>query len=300
MIFDMVKLVCNCIPILLVCSWHVFSLSGNPRPLQESTGRSANELTVGSILQKTSEYCLRLENAALDFVCLEEVREKIDLSRDIVQTMSSPQNRSYSSGRFVIPDRWVENEYLFDYQFIRRRGKIKEQRTLLKENGRPKREPNAQPKTQVFHFENVLFGPIWLLKKEYQKHYEYKIVDKEAVNGQDTIVLLAESRAPFRTRIHSGKIWLRARDLGVLKIEWKPESIGNYETIERRAESYGADPQIISISEYAFEKNGIYFPSRDYTEEAYITKKGKKFVRSKTTIVYSDYKFFTVESEVIY
>ncbi len=38
----------------------------------------------------------------------------------------------------------------------------------------------------------------------------------------------------------------------------------------------------------------------DTTEEAYLLKNGKKFVRSLTTILYKDYRFFTVELEVNY
>jgi len=280
--------------------WGFLLLSGEHLLIQQKTGHNDDEPKISLILKKTSEYCRRLENAALDFVCLEEIHEKIDLSRDFVSQLSTSPERIYHSERVIMPDRWVENRYLYDFQFTRRDNKVKEQRILLQENGRKKNEPNAELRTQVFHFENILFGPIWLLKKEYQKFYEYNIIKEELLNGLRTIVILAESKEPFETKIHSGKIWLSVDNFGILKIEWKPQSFGNYQTIEKRAERYRAQPAIKSISEYGFEKNGIYFPSRDYTEEAYVTKKGKKFIRSKTAVTYSNYKFFTVETEVIY
>jgi hypothetical protein len=60
------------------------------------------------------------------------------------------------------------------------------------------------------------------------------------------------------------------------------------------------EPQITSFSEYGFEKNGLRFPSRDQTEEAYLKKDGKKYIRAETAIIYKDYKFFTVETDIKY
>jgi hypothetical protein len=49
-----------------------------------------------------------------------------------------------------------------------------------------------------------------------------------------------------------------------------------------------------------FAKNGVRFPSKDTTEEAYLLKNGKKYIKSRTTILYEKCRFFTVESEVKY
>jgi hypothetical protein len=54
------------------------------------------------------------------------------------------------------------------------------------------------------------------------------------------------------------------------------------------------------VTEYGFEKNGIRFPSRDTSEEAYLKPDGTKFIRSRTSVVYRDYKFFTVETDIKY
>ncbi len=35
-----------------------------------------------------------------------------------------------------------------------------------------------------------------------------------------------------------------------------------------------------------------------FIEEAYLNERGRKFVRSETTVEYTDFKFFTVEVEV--
>jgi hypothetical protein len=86
----------------------------------------------------------------------------------------------------------------------------------------------------------------------------------------------------------------------LLKIAWEQRSIGNYAIFEERAKKYKADPVITSISEYRFEKNGLRFPSKDFSEEAYVNDKGKKFVRAQTAITYREYKFFTVDVTIQY
>lgn len=52
------------------------------------------------------------------------------------------------------------------------------------------------------------------------------------------------------------------------------------------------------VSEFQAEKNGLRFPTQLYIEEAYLDKRGRPFVRSKTTVTYKDFKFFTVEVEI--
>jgi hypothetical protein len=47
------------------------------------------------------------------------------------------------------------------------------------------------------------------------------------------------------------------------------------------------------------EKNGIRFPSRYFVKESYINPSRGKLTLSETTVTYSDYKFFTVETEVM-
>ena len=61
---------------------------------------------------------------------------------------------------------------------------------------------------------------------------------------------------------------------------------------------YKAEPEITFVTEFGFEHNMIGFPSNCCIEEAYRDKKGRKIVRSETTVNYCDYRFFIVETEV--
>lgn len=280
------------IPIFFLGSILIFSSQISPEELK-------SQIKLTAILAKTGEYCEKLENAAFDFVCMEKITEKIDISE------------AWASGDRVLkivkdlPGAWgpskriKKNTFVYDYQLIRKKKVIKETRILLKENGKEKYEKNSELKTHMFYFEKPLFGPIGLLSKYWQDHLHYTIVKQDTLKGEKTVLIEAIPKPSFSQKHLYGKVWVRKSDFSILKIEWVPESMRDYEVIKKEAKKYKATPKITIVSEYGIEKNGIRFPSKVFIEEAYISKKGK-YVKSETIIVYEDYKFFTVETEVKY
>jgi len=74
--------------------------------------------------------------------------------------------------------------------------------------------------------------------------------------------------------------------------------MSDFERAEKEAKKMGARPQITLTSEYAFEKNGIRFPSRYIIREEYIHPNWGKEKKSEITVVYKNYKFFTVDTEI--
>jgi len=256
--------------------------------------------SLDEILKKTGEYCKKLNNATFYFICLEEITEKINFSLDI-QKMLSQRTGTYwtrSMSRIRVPKEKVEKKYIYDYQVIRKNNKTIENRTLLEENGKEKNEKDAKLKTINFLFRNVLFAPMGILSNSLQPHYDYKIIKVETQDREKVVILEAVPKPYLKTNFLYGKIWVRERDLNIIKIEWDQKGIGNYYLFEQRAKKYEAQPLITLVSELQTEKNGVRFPSRFYIEEAYILKNGKKFVRSQTTVVYKNFKFFTVEVEI--
>jgi hypothetical protein len=228
------------------------------------------------VLKKSEQYCQRLDQAALDFICLEEVTE---------------MTRHYTPRTDV---------YLYDYQFIRKGEEIKEQRNLIAVNGKKTEIRDSSLNTLVFQYKNVLFGPVGLLSKTWQPYHDFTFSGEETINGEKAVVLEA-TPGPRLTQPHCyGKIWIKENDGGVLKIVWDQRSLGNFQSIEEWAKDHESKPEITSYSEYGFEKNGIRFPSRSYTEIAYVNKNNRKFVNAEVSIFYKDYKFFMVETEIIF
>ena len=231
---------------------------------------------LAAILKRSEGYCRRLDNAALDFVCLEEVTERT---------------------RFTSMEADV---YLYDYQFVRKNKEMKEKRNLLAVNGKKKRIQDQPLQTVVFRYENALFGPIGLLSKSWQAYHDYRLIGEDVIDKQKTVVIGATPKPDFATPHCFGSIWIREDDGAVLKIVWDQRSIGNFQSVEEWAKLHEAEPQITSFLEYGLEKNGLRFPSRNYTKNAYILKNGRKYANAEINILYKDYKFFTVETEVKY
>jgi hypothetical protein len=243
-------------------------------PIQQNTPERADQPRLATILKKSAEYCQRLERAALDFVCFEEVTEL--------------------TARFT-PHTTV---FLYDYQFIRKNKKTTEKRNLIEVDGRKTDIQDSSLQTVMFQYENVLFGPVGLLSKSWQAYFVYRLVGEDTVNKEKAVVIEA-TPGPELIEPHCyGRIWINEDDGSILKIVWDQTSLGNYEAIEEFAKSHDAEPQITAFSEYGLEKNGLRFPSRNYSEQAYVGSGGRKIVNARISIIYKKYKFFTVETEV--
>jgi hypothetical protein len=57
--------------------------------------QTAPTLDLDFILKRMAAYVLRLENAAFDFVCLEEIKETIDLALDVNRPRESLKDWAY-------------------------------------------------------------------------------------------------------------------------------------------------------------------------------------------------------------
>jgi hypothetical protein len=178
----------------------------------------------------------------------------------------------------------------------------------LEKNGKRFHEENAGLETLAFRHQHVLLRTVDLFSEFGNTLNDYRLIGEEILYGEEAIVIEAVPKNSYEHRFLygadpsylSGKIWVKKKDFSILKIIWNPLVIREIQNIEENAKRYKAEPRIAIISEYQFEKNGVRFPSRLSVEEAYIDKRGQKFVRSETEIVYKDYKYFIVQTEIKY
>jgi len=115
------------------------------------------------ILKESAEYCQRLESSLLDFICEEEIVEKVYTYLDLIQMFPIENDFLIRSAR-----REFKNKYLDDYQVIRKNNKITETRILLKENGKKRNTKNARLKTSAFIYKNLVFAPL-IFNESWQK-----------------------------------------------------------------------------------------------------------------------------------
>jgi uncharacterized protein YxjI len=254
------------------------------------TSKNQSELEI--ILDKCAEYCERLSNIALYFICREKIREEVS------QAISfSPSHFKVNRRQFYSSQQKKYFTYVYDYQLIRKDGRIQEQRILLEENSRAKHIKNAQLKTQLFYHRNLIFSPTDFLSKSRQPFFNYKIEGGKQSKGQRILIIEAVPK-PLQNVTHlSGKIWVDRDTFNIVRIEWEQSSLKNIKRIEIMAKKLRAKPQITITTDFAIEKNGIHFPSKHFVREEYI-RSGGRYVSSETTVHYENYKFFTVYVDV--
>ncbi|MFC2157570.1 hypothetical protein ACFLT9_07020 [Acidobacteriota bacterium] len=268
------------------------------------TDNSSISVDLDELLVKAATYAERLERSVLYFVCREEIKEWIDPTLEARSSYRSKHRwaRSDPVGRRFISRlraKKIKKSYVYDYQCIRKEEQILARRTLIEEDGKTKNEPNVSLKTSIFRYGTNMMGPVGLFGARFQPGYDYTIVGKEKKKGKEFIVIEAKPKSenPTSTNLY-GRAWILTDTGDILKIEWNESRIGNYEIFEERGKQFKRTPRIKVETEFEIEKNGLRFPTRWSLEEAYCTKYGRAFVRSKTTVEYKDFQFFTVEVEI--
>jgi hypothetical protein len=262
------------------------------RQIKPAGDPTTSPADLGLLLEGAAAYCDRLSRSVLDFVCRERIEEWSYPDASLISRMPK--------WNFVYAGQRESHAYQYDYQLVRdRTGSIRESRILLREGKRDMHVPDASLKTRYFWHADIVMGPLGLLSRERQADHDYRIV-REGQEGRERIVVIEAVPKPGVAAGHLvGTIWLRQKDAGILKIEWDPSSIDNYAGVKETAERFRMTPRIVLSSEYGIEKNGIRFPSRYVVDETYV-RGGRHFQRSQTQVIYDQYRFFTVETEVIY
>jgi hypothetical protein len=273
---------------------------------QDTATQAADDAVLARILENTKLYCDKLQDFAYYFVCREAVTEVVRGATHIrpsAPPMAGVEGTYGTSGgtAMSVSDSSLTNNYLYEYQLIRKKGVDQETRTLLEKNGQKTVLPNARLEAMKFYFRNMAFGPIDLFGVDGQLNHVYKIVGSKTIKGQRSIIVEAAPKSDSSDYNPSGKVWIRERDCAILKIEWDQRSLFGFRDIQDFAAAAGAVPVFTLVSEYEVEKNGIRFPSRVVLREAYLWNKTKrKIVNSEVTIDYKDYQFFQVDVEVKY
>lgn len=260
-----------------------------------SDEKNKNQSELEEILRKCDEYCERAKSSALFFVCQEKIKEEFSTpSRGIsVSTTVSPEGRRV---RTISPALKKErNEYIYDYQLIKKGSDIKESRTLIEENGEERYEKDAPLKTRRFYSLRSVYGPVGFLSREFQEQYDYKLKKGDKVEGREAYVIEASPKKMMEGKPNYGKLWIDKEDFSVLKIEIAQESLAGYEDFIKKIKKQGFQPIFTTTHYYGVEKKGIRFPSKTVFREVYRPLRG---IISKTVIEYSNYRFFTVEYEV--
>ena len=254
------------------------------------------------ILKTAGDYCERLKGLALHFVCHENITEKtyeFDRTRSVKFVSSPDKTMEFTTIYDLKTARSKKRSYIYDYQMINLKGVLKEQRDLLEENGRKRDEKDVELKTVRWSAKYLVFGPIGFLSRSWQPYFQYEILGNDKVGNRTAVVLKAVPRDITDENNSSGRIWLDQDDMSILQIEWEPRSIAGFEdTVDtpigklQRKMSWTVGYDVV--------KNGIRFPGSQTIKEIYITPNGKEHTKYVAAYTYDLYRFFIVETQVIF
>jgi hypothetical protein len=239
------------------------------------------------ILELCARYCDRLRGAALDFVCREEIREDI---------FNSGPFRGRRTTRFYLKDELLR--LVYDYQLIHKPDHYAEKRILLEENGQEMKIVDAPLKTKRLFSLRSFFGAVMLVGREAQVKNNYLFIKEDKIFDRKIYVLGIRQNGIPPEESETGRIWVDREDGSVLRIEFEGEYLSGFRTAAESAERRELKPLFTAVHDYEIEKNGLRFPSRTVLEEAYKGFMIPKYSRSRLTVKYSDYRFFTVEVEI--
>jgi len=248
-----------------------------------------------ALLAKAAEYCRKLESSAFDFVCREEIAETLNPSLDAgpKSPLSKSGGTTYAGPTISIG--WtnkIKRTFIYDLLCGRSGGAIHETRTLLEENGKKKVGPDAQLETPVVIYGTAFLGPVGLFGERFQPNYDFRVAGEEKIGGTRVLVVEAKPKpgAPTGSDLY-GKAWIDTAKGDILRLERSESRVGRSDVFEERGRVYKRTPRLVIRSEHGVDKNGVRFPSRLSVEEAYLNDAGKAAVRSRTEVVYKDFKF---------
>ena len=258
------------------------------------------------ILDKCSEYCLRLSESALFYICNEKVNEKTRTVKGPRMGISFTPPRAYSQSFDMtsFSYAWIALEdpkkhvFLHDYQLIRKEDKIEERRLLLEKDGEAVDPKGCAEGVEGSYYLTPVLAPVQILGLEQRHKFFFERTRDERVKGNPVYVLEAQLRSGQISHIKRGRIWIDKSDFRVVKMELETDFIEGYEEIFEECNYYYLKPHFISTHFYEVDKNKLLFPSRSEVRVEYSGFLGlKRDVKSEIKISYSDYKFFIVETD---
>ena len=273
---------------LAVLSGWVFS---NPY----DQGKTKNPEILDTILEKTKDYCEKVKAIALFYVCRERVVDERHLfgRRNLLRF-------SMSALEDIKPRRIRTKTYTYDYQLIKKGEAPKEKRILLGEDGREKYEENVEFRPVKYAGKYMVYGPVGFLSEQWQRHFDYEIAGEDIIDNKKAVIIRSTPKMERQANYNFGRIWVDEKDFSILKIEYDPRSIRDYEDELVQSPIGDLSKRVKWAVHFGVDKNGVRFPSQQHIQEFYLNGEGEELLIEKITFKYEDYKFFIVETEVIY
>jgi hypothetical protein len=274
-------------------------------------GKTIDAGEMKRILQGAADYCDRLKKSAFHFYCREKILEtRIPISDaehidPHIDEVSQKKMADMALDQIRTKVYTNVKGYVFGYRLVKQGSRIKEERDWLSSTDNIKVEREQVVNPRIFFSEKAIFAPITLLDRSRQEFYDYRFIRVDNYNKRRAALIKAVPRKKNKTDSIYGTIWIDMEDFSVMKIEADPRSIRGYEKLKQLAVKLRTRLHLSLESEFDEIHDGIRFPTKVHMLEKY---KGGRIIanfrdqrgweRTRTEFVYSDYRFFSVQTDV--
>ncbi|UCH94316.1 MAG: hypothetical protein JSV88_29165, partial [Candidatus Aminicenantes bacterium] len=274
-------------------------------------GKTINAEELKRILQGVADYCDRLKQSAFHFYCLEKILETrkpltdAELQDPHIDEVSMRTKASTALDQIRTKAYSKVNSYVFGYRLRKQGNKINEERDYISSTDNVRVNRAQVIMTNAFFTEKAIFAPITILDRSRQDNYDFQFARYDELNGRNAVVIEATPKNPRETDTIYGSIWIDSEDFSVMKIEADPKSIRGYKKLKELSRKLRTRLHLSLVSEFDEIRQGIRFPTRVKMMEKY---KGGRIIsgyrgpqgweRTITEFIYSDYRFFSVQTDV--
>jgi TonB family protein len=260
------------------------------------------------ILNQCAEYCRKLADLALDFVCIETIEEVnykfIDeetMRKRNIYVSIIPSGNPGLTSRVFLPFRdhrsTERNRYVCDFQLIKKNETIEERRILLEDNGRKFPDRSRLLEEKRFSVIRPLFALINIFAQNRQSLFAYTLLDEKNVDGVLAYIVEAVPKSGNENGINKARIWVDQKSFRIHKCEIEGIPLEGFERLLDEITQFNLSPMFVTTHSYRVEKNGILFPSRSIVRVDYPVSTTGKLLKQKIEMNYDRYRFFSVETE---
>ncbi len=295
-----------------------YAANFNPRLYTEEVSRAEEAPVVAGqsddlrrILTGCAEYCRKLADSALFFICEETIKEthhQLKHSQELNNIYFKHEETIFESPdgmkavlvrrvQIMDPNRTERKTFTCDYQLIKKGESIEQQRIVLKEDGRVLTDRTKRLEEKRYAVLKPIFAALQVLAPDRQSRFDFRLLGEERIRGRDVYILEAVPKSGNADGVLSAKLWVEQSDFRILKSEITGVPIDGYEDVLKDCIFLNIEPDFVTTHEYRIERNGVFFPESSSVKVGYRgLVRGRPVSKLKTDLSYGKYKFFTVET----
>lgn len=286
-------------------AWTYISIIFDPGELPEvedSAPREPMSDELLATLDRSWEYCRKMEDIAHFYLCRERMSETI---KSIVNVGPSMMGSGLIEGQVItfrvgsfVPDLASPktNRYVNDYQITGQNSRVTELRTPVK--------PLPNERDSSFGKKPLLFPipisvPARLLAPGFRDEHNYSFGKDDKILGKNCRTIELKARKKRGVEVQKATFWIEKNSGRIVQAKIECDATAIDERILVECRQHYLAPHMRATYEYSEEKKGILFPSRsrivlDYSQ---LGQPNKRDTKIKLDIRYDNYRFFTVETE---